>query len=124
MKTKILIVDDDPTILNSVSKYLSRDHEVKSVSDGLEAFLILREEKFDVLVVDFILPFMDGLTLLTAIREKKSVNEKIPVVLISADAAGAQRKINEEYFEDVLFLAKPFRMERLGRLVLLSLPNT
>ncbi|MBH0159228.1 response regulator transcription factor [Fictibacillus sp. 26RED30] len=79
--THILIVDDDKNILELLHYHLSEaGYQVSQAKDGIEALEILRLKRFDLAVVDVMMPFMDGYSLTKEIRE----NYDIPVILLTS----------------------------------------
>jgi len=78
---KILIVEDDVSIAELQKDYLEIEgFEVKICNDGVEGLNVLKTEEFDLLILDVMLPKIDGFTILKAIREEKD----IPVLMVSA----------------------------------------
>jgi CheY-like chemotaxis protein len=72
MGNKILLVDDEETIRGLFKEYLSEEgFSVKAASSGKEAIEITREEKFDIFLIDLVMPEMDGLELLQQLRTLK-----------------------------------------------------
>jgi DNA-binding response OmpR family regulator len=83
MMKKILIVEDDQSIAHLQKDYLELSgFEVKITNSGTEGLQILAEETFDLVILDIMLPGVDGFQVLKTIREK----EDIPVLLVSARA--------------------------------------
>ncbi len=79
----ILIVEDEPLLLNVLSKKLkSEGFKVKSVENGLEGLEKLEKEQFDLILLDVVMPEMDGITMLKKVRSS-SHNSEIPVIMIS-----------------------------------------
>lgn len=78
---KILVVDDDREIANLVSLYLSNEgfHVVKG-HDGWEALKLLEEENVDLIVLDVMMPGLDGIEVCHKIREKHA----LPILMLSA----------------------------------------
>lgn len=79
--TRVLIVDDDPDILESLEMVLSESFDVVTALDGREALRILSEGPVDVAVVDLMMPVLDGESL---VREMRARGIATPVILISA----------------------------------------
>lgn len=82
-----LIVDDFSTmrrIISNLLKELGCNH-YKEAENGKYALEMLRAEKFDVVITDWNMPEMDGLTLLKSIRED-SVLKNLPVLMVTAEA--------------------------------------
>ncbi len=107
---RVLIVDDEKRMTESLIHYLALEGiEGKAAADGLEAKAALGEEAFDALVTDLRMPRLDGLGLLSWIRDE---GPQVPVVVISAhgevrDAVAAMRLGAYDY------LVKPFDPEEL-----------
>ena len=67
---EILFVDDDRTILSLVEEYLTAfDYRINVVDNGLKALELIKEKDFDVVFTDFKMPDIDGLELLSVIKE-------------------------------------------------------
>jgi DNA-binding response OmpR family regulator len=78
----ILVVDDDPKVVSLVSTYLQRaGHGVITASDGQEAERKIREDEPRLVVLDVMLPRIDGLALLRSLRER---SHPVPVLMLSA----------------------------------------
>ena len=100
----ILVVDDDTKILNLVRAYLEREgYAVITASDGRAALAAVRESHPRLVVLDIMLPELDGIAVLRTLRESSN----IPVLILSARGAIADRVygINEGADD---YLAKPF----------------
>ncbi len=67
---KILLVDDDPLVQNSIRRTLERHHDVVIVGSGSRASSILESEKFDIVLCDLIMPGMTGMQLFETIRAR------------------------------------------------------
>lgn len=80
----VLVVDDDPDMRELESMALSYDgFEVLTAADGHEALTVLLTRKPCVIVLDLMMPGMDGLTFLVE-RQRRALGERIPVVCVSA----------------------------------------
>ncbi|AZV58998.1 response regulator transcription factor [Clostridium sp. AWRP] len=78
---KILIIEDDLSIAELIRDYLElEDFEVVICTDGIEGLNNFKENKFDLLILDIMLPQLDGFSILHSIQEEKD----IPVLLVSA----------------------------------------
>ena len=81
---RILVADDDPTIRLLVSEQLSRHgHEVTTVEDGEQALSALETTSHDLLVLDVMMPVVDGWTVLEKVR-RSSPRPVLPVILLTA----------------------------------------
>src|SRR6202161_4952448 len=78
---RIVVVDDDPTVADVVGRYLIRDgHSVQCAHDGYEALRLVEQHAPDLVVLDLMLPGIDGLEVCRRLRERWP----IPVVMLTA----------------------------------------
>lgn len=111
---RILIVDDDKRLLSGLKGVLSEEgHHVITSSDGLEALKKCREEEFDLVITDLMLPGAGGMDVL---RETKRTRPKTLVVLITGFASleSAIQAIREGAYD---YLTKPFKLEEIKVMV-------
>jgi len=116
MHGRVLIVDDDPSMLRLVSKYLTDSgYEVLSAGNGDEALRIILSEGPPIVITDWMMPEMDGLQLCRAIRSSEGIGF-VYVIMLTANADKA--RLVEAFRAGVDdFLPKPFdREELLARL--------
>ena len=118
-KARILIVEDEPNIVESLSFILGRaGFEVDTISDGAEALERLRRQSFSALVLDIMLPGMNGLDVLNAIRSDNALSS-LPVMVLTAKGQASDRRAAEAIGADA-FVTKPFSnaevVERVSRL--------
>lgn len=78
---RLLLVDDDPDVLEALELLLQRHFEVAVAVDGARALELLRGEHFDVVLLDVMMPVMDGLAVVQALRD---ADIRVPVLLGSA----------------------------------------
>jgi DNA-binding response OmpR family regulator len=104
MAAPILVVDDDPKIVSLVKTYLEREgFRVVAAADGQAALRAFTDFDPGLIVLDLMLPELDGLALMRVIRERSNV----PIVMLSARAQVADRVYGiHEGADD--YLAKPF----------------
>ena len=82
----MLVIDDDEVNRDLVSRYLRHDgHQVTTAASGPMALQLLEQQMFDVILLDIIMPEMDGYTVLAQLKADYRLRE-IPVVVISATA--------------------------------------
>jgi DNA-binding response OmpR family regulator len=106
----ILVVDDDPIVRDVVVRYLERDgHRTLVAADGNRADELLRQEQLDLVVLDVMLPGMDGLALSRSIRGRSS----LPVILLTARGEEADRIVGLELGADD-YVTKPFSPRELA----------
>jgi signal transduction histidine kinase len=123
LKGAVLIVDDDEVNRDILTRQLQRlGFTVVAAAGGNEALLSLRQAKFDVALVDLMMPEMDGLELLETMKADKSTCD-IPVIMMSAldDLDGVSRCM-ERGAEDYLF--KPFEPVLLSARISAALERT
>ncbi|MFV0378670.1 MAG: response regulator [Mangrovibacterium sp.] len=115
-KLSILLVEDN--ILNqrivtfSLKKY---NHRVEIANNGLEALEIFKKHKFDVILMDIMMPVMDGLEATLRIREFETINGIIetPIIAVTANTMDNDREKCISYGMND-FMAKPFDVEKLN----------
>ena len=108
-KVKILIVDDEKNIREVIKEYVTLEgYDVMEADSGLKALELLNTNKFDLIILDIMMPIMDGFTLLNSIPKEK----KIPTIILSArddevdKLEGFDRGIDD-------YLCKPFSPREL-----------
>ncbi|MDZ5471453.1 response regulator transcription factor [Bacillus sp. 31A1R] len=81
MESKVLIVDDDQDIRNLISVYLENEGmQTHKVEDALEALKLLEKKDFDLIILDIMMPKMDGIEACMKIREERNM----PIIMLSA----------------------------------------
>jgi DNA-binding response OmpR family regulator len=107
---RVLVVDDDPTVADVVRRYLVRDgHTVECVPDGYEALRRVAEAPPDLVVLDLMLPGMDGLEVCRRLRARWP----IPVVMLTARGDETDRLVGFETGADD-YVTKPFSPRELA----------
>ncbi len=93
-RTKILLVDDDPDILEAVSAVLtSHDYTVITASDGREGLAKLRSEKPDLMILDLMMPKMDGFAVCEELLDPRWARySNIPIIILSSVREDAGRR--------------------------------
>jgi DNA-binding response OmpR family regulator len=103
---RILLVDDEQPIQTLLSFPLQRDgYEVVQASDGREALARFAEQTFDLVVLDVMLPKMDGLEVCRRLRARSSV----PIIMLTAKSEEIDKVLGLELGADD-YIAKPFSM--------------
>lgn len=106
---RILVVDDEPALVEALTYSLRRErYEVATAVSGTEALARARAEQPDLVVLDIMLPGLDGLQVCRALRAESSV----PILLLSAKGEEVDRVIGLEIGADD-YLTKPFAMREL-----------
>lgn len=113
-RKKILVVDDDVDITRVVTKMLSHeDHEVETASSGEEALEKITFRKPDIILLDIMMPRMNGLEVL---RKVKEIDPSIYIIMITAfgDIDSYLDAMEWGAFE---YMNKPFETEELLRMI-------
>ena len=101
---KILVCDDDKEIVEAIEIYLTQDgHQVLEAYDGIEAVEILKKESVDLLIMDIMMPRMDGIRATLKIREKHN----IPIIILSAKSEDADKILGLNIGADD-YITEPF----------------
>ena len=102
--TNILVCDDDKEIVEAIEIYLTQDgHQVLEAYDGIEAVEILKKESVDLLIMDIMMPRMDGIRATLKIREENN----IPIIILSAKSEDADKILGLNIGADD-YITKPF----------------
>lgn len=102
---RILVCDDDKEIVEAIGIYLSSEgYEVVKAYDGLEALNILSDEKIDLLIIDIMMPKLDGIKATMKLREESN----IPVIILSAKSEDADKILGLNIGADD-YVTKPFQ---------------
>ncbi|MEE1782082.1 response regulator transcription factor [Streptomyces sp. SP17BM10] len=110
--SRILVIDDDPTVAEVVAGYLTRaGHRVDRAADGAEGLALARSAPPDLLVLDLMLPGLDGLEVLRRLRACAE-GAGLPVVLLTAKGDEADRILGLELGADD-YVTKPFSPREL-----------
>jgi CheY-like chemotaxis protein len=114
MSKKILIVDDEEDIVNLVRLILEdAGYQVGIVTDGRHALQKLETEKFDLILLDIMMPFISGWEVLEAMRSDEKTRN-VPVALLTARAS--PREDNQPHPTDYCdYITKPFEPDDLLR---------
>lgn len=86
---KLLVIDDSATSRAIVARLVGPDHETRLCGDGPSALALLEEEGFDAVLLDLLMPGMDGPSVL---REIASRHPELPVLVITADIQDTTRE--------------------------------
>ena len=107
----ILVVDDEPTIAEIVARYLARaGYEARTAEDGLSAVADARIRRPDLVVLDIMLPGLDGLEVMRRLHEDAA--SRVPVILLTAKGEEADRLVGLRQGADD-YVVKPFSPREL-----------
>ncbi len=113
MPRKVLVIEDHTDIAEVVALHLSDiDCEVRHAANGLEGLRAALAERYDLIILDLMLPGMDGLEICRRVR---AANRYVPILMLTAKSSEADRVVGLELGADD-YLTKPFSvMELLAR---------
>lgn len=123
MASKILSVDDSRTIRMIVTRaFRPYDCSVCEAGNGEEGLVVAAREKPDLILLDVTMPVMDGVTMLTKLKEDPAL-KSIPVIMLTAES-GRENVLHIAKLGVRDYLVKPFKEEQLiekaGRVVTLA----
>lgn len=110
VKTRILLVEDDPSLGTLLEEYLNaKGFETKLADDGVKGYDVFCRNTFDLLLLDVMMPHKDGITLAKEIRQ---TDKNIPIIFLTA------KSMKEDTIEGFNaggddYMTKPFSMEEL-----------
>lgn len=101
---RVLVVDDEKLLVKGIKFNLENDgYQVDTAYDGAQALSMVKEQKYDIIILDLMLPEVDGLEVCRKIRE----NSNLPVIMLTAKSEGVDKLIGFEYGADD-YVTKPF----------------
>ena len=110
LATRVLVVEDEPTVADVVVRYLERDgHDVEVAGDGPAALRAFDDFRPDLIVLDLMLPGLDGVDVCRRIRSVSNV----PIVMLTARAGEADRLAGFDFGADD-YVTKPFSPRELA----------
>ncbi len=116
MAYKLLVVDDDRDTVETIkARLLKEGYEVETASDGEEALVKLKEYNADIVILDLVMPKLNGYEVLKQIREKYKDKWR-PVIIVSADSELESFKKCHDLEADH-YITKPFTFDDLLRAI-------
>jgi len=107
---RVLVVDDEPKILNMVENYLSAEgFKIKTATDGHQALRIFKEFNPQAVILDLMMPGMNGLDVCKEIRK----NSTVPIIMLTARTEEIDKLLGLELGADD-YITKPFSLKELG----------
>ncbi|MGN7412607.1 response regulator transcription factor [Paenibacillus sp. SAF-068] len=103
MRYTILIADDEPEIVELLQLYLEKDYSIKTAVNGAEALQCIRSTQIDLVILDIMMPVLDGLQLIKQIR----ATHHMPVLFLSAKSQDHDKILGLGLGADD-YIAKPF----------------
>jgi len=109
MSEKVLVVEDEPTLIETLEYNLShQDYEVLTAMDGQSALNVARKERPDLIVLDLMLPGIDGVEVCRILRQEMNV----PILMLTARDEEVDKVVGLEVGADD-YMTKPFSMREL-----------
>ena len=112
VKNLVLVVDDEPVVRQLVRRILCREYDVVEAGNGAEAVDMAKAKKPNIVLMDMMMPEMDGLTACYAIRQDETTRE-IPVVMVTAVTHELNRRLSESVMGASAYITKPFEASEL-----------
>ncbi|MGR6087011.1 MAG: response regulator transcription factor [Arcticibacter sp.] len=110
MKYRILLAEDEPSLNETIRLNLELEgYKITSVTDGKSALKAFKSERFNLVILDVMMPEMDGFTVCESIRLE---NNSVPILFLTAKNTGADRVQGLKLGADD-YLSKPFNLEEL-----------
>jgi DNA-binding response OmpR family regulator len=107
---KILVVDDDKTITDLIRRYVEKDgYQTLIAGDGLQALELIRRKHPDLVVLDLMLPGMDGLDICRILRQE---GNPVPIIMLTAKSTEIDKLVGLELGADD-YVTKPFSPKEL-----------
>jgi len=113
---KILIADDEATVRALVKRLLSKEYTVVEAENGEEAVKVAVNQKPDLILMDILMPQMDGLTACYAIKRNQATKE-IPVIMLTAVDYELNRKLSQDVMGAQGYITKPFDSQALMTII-------
>lgn len=113
---KILIADDEATVRALVKRLLSKNYAILEADNGEEAVKVAVNQKPDLILMDILMPKMDGLTACYAIKRNQATKE-IPVVMLTAVDYELNRKLSQDVMGAQGYVTKPFNSQALMTII-------
>lgn len=111
-KKRILVVDDEPAMVEMIKMRLeANDYDTLSANDGQNGFEIAKKEKPDLIILDLMLPKMDGFKV-CGLLKSDSRYRNIPIIIFTAKAQPDDIRLSKEIGADA-YIMKPFEPETL-----------
>ena len=120
-KRKVLVVDDNPVMVEVVKMSLESDYDVISASDGLEGINLAKSEKPDVIIMDVMMPNVSGIELLRMLLADEETKD-IPVIVFTASHFDPSTEMLFKVEKNVKsFLRKPTTVDVLREQVAMAI---
>ena len=112
----ILIADDEETVRSLVTRLLGKSYKIIEAENGEDAVKVAVNQKPDLILMDILMPKMDGLTACYAIKRNQATKE-IPVVMLTAVEYELNRKLSQDVMGAQGYVTKPFEAQELMSII-------
>jgi CheY-like chemotaxis protein len=114
---KILLVDDEEDIRTSLRRFLEKEkHKVKEAQDGKEAIKILEKEKFDIVILDVLMPGLTGIDVAQQIKKNPKTKDQI-IIFCSVVKLGEEGTKKVKEIGPAKYVNKPFSLDEIRRAI-------
>ena len=110
-KKKILVVDDEPSVRTLTQTMLGTDYTVLMAADGDEAYKVAKSQKPDLVLMDIMMPRLDGYMSCYSIKNDPET-KGIPVIMLTGVGHELNKKLSQQYGADG-YITKPFQLKQL-----------
>ena len=113
MPKKIVYIEDDLEMTYLIKMILERKgYEIISTNDGMEGFEVIEREKPDLVLLDLMMPNIDGWDIYHQLKSNENTNQ-IPVIIISAKAQPIDKVLGIQIAKVNNYISKPFKPQEL-----------
>ncbi len=113
MPKKIVYIEDDLEMTYLIKMILERKgYEIISTNDGMEGFEVIEREKPDLVLLDLMMPNIDGWDIYHQLKSNENTNQ-IPVIVISAKAQPIDKVLGMQIAKVNNYISKPFKPQEL-----------
>ena len=112
LRSTVLVVDDEPTVRQLVRRILGREYDVIEAENGARAVDVAKVNKPDLVLMDMMMPEMDGLSACYAIRQDPATC-RVPVIMLTAVTHELNRRLSENVMGANAYIVKPFEPSEL-----------
>jgi len=115
-RKQVLVVDDDPLVVKILKEPLQKEgYHVRVASHGLEALKQVKDSRPDLIILDILMPMLDGFKTARLLKFDKRYKD-IPIIVLTSRATEGERKMGEQVGANE-FLYKPFRLPNVLNIV-------
>jgi CheY-like chemotaxis protein len=113
---RILIADDEEMVRSLVRRLLGKTYRIIEADNGEEAVKVAVNQKPDLILMDILMPKMDGLTACYAIKRNQAT-KTIPIIMLTAVDYDLNRKLSQDVMGAEGYITKPFESQSLMKMI-------